>query len=371
MVPSQLEKLGDRGAVSEREVFTPGTGRPSREIITEEPYNAEAPLHALQLAQTPARHFFVRSHFDVPVRPHQDWRIRVDGVVDRPFELSIDELRALPARALGMTLECAGNDRLGFAPLPPGEPWGLGGVSTGRWRGVALCHILAHAGLSPRTVDLVFEGADRGRLGKHAGSTPFARSLPLATAMDPDTLLAYELNGEPLHLEHGAPVRLLVPDWYGMASVKWLVRITALEQPFEGPFQTERYVLERRGASEVEPLRRIRVKSRITTPANRERLGLGRHRIAGLAWSGHGAITRVEVSTDDGGDWHAARLVGRRDDHAWQPWEYEWQATRPERHVLRVRAFDEQGNTQPDLPEWNRHGYANNAIQAVVVEVEE
>jgi DMSO/TMAO reductase YedYZ molybdopterin-dependent catalytic subunit len=295
----------------------------------------------------------------------------VDGAVDHPFTLSLDDLRSLPATTILATLECAGNNRASFAPLPRGEPWGAGALSTAEWRGVPLRNVLEPARLHSITVELLFEGADQGAVEGSAQALPFARSLPLDKALHPDTLLAYEMNGEPLPPEHGGPVRLLVPGWYGMASVKWLVHIAALEQPFAGFFQAQRYVLDIENSPGKVPLREMYVKSIITSPVTGEALAQGPLTVSGVAWSGLGAIKSVEVSTEGGGAWHPARMVGLASRYGWQQWEYEWSAGHAGRHVLRARATDEHGNVQPDAALWNRLGYANNSIQPVMVEVQE
>ena len=276
----------------------------------------------------------------------------------------------MPATSIEVTLECAGNDRLGLVPLPKGEPWGGGAVSTGTWHGVPLAQLLDRAGIADGTVEVLFTGADYGKPEGLDTELAFERSLPLGTALHEDTLLVYELNGAPLTREHGGPVRLLVPDWYGMASVKWLTRIVALDRPFEGHFQTTAYVLEWPGQDRREPLGALRVKSIITDPLGGQRLPLGPCVVSGFAWSGAGPIARVEVCVEGAGAWQPASLIGDAVPHAWQPWQWKWVPVRPGRHVLRVRATDHQGNIQPDVPEWNRLGYANNAIQLVVVQVE-
>jgi DMSO/TMAO reductase YedYZ molybdopterin-dependent catalytic subunit len=354
---------------SGRTVAGPDVAAPPRIVVTLEPYNAEAPLTALGVFHTPTEHFYARNHFPLPDVAPRDWWLAIDGAVTRSLELSLDELRVLPARTVTTTMECAGNDRSGLAPLPKGEPWASGAVSTVEWRGVALREVLARAGLHPDATELLFVGADRGSLPGSDEEQPFARSLPRDTALAEGTLLAYEMGGEPLPHAHGGPVRLLVPDWYGMASVKWLVRLTALTAPFTGHFQRETYVFKRPGHPADEPLRAMRVKSRITSPAAGAVVMPGTHVVTGVAWSGYGPITQVEVSTEAEGAWQPVRLVGEPVPHAWRQWEFAWDARRPGRHALRARATDVAGHVQPDVPEWNQLGYANNAIQLVLVEV--
>ena len=340
-------------------------------MVKQEPFNAEAPLVALRDARTATESFYVRSHFATPATAPGTWRLHMEGLVEQPLELTETELRALPARTVVATMECAGNDRVRFAPIPPGEPWGLGAVSTAVWRGVSVRDVLEQARLGPAVVEIVFEGADEGKPALDEPPTRFARSLPLNQALHPDTLLAYEMNGEPLTAAHGGPVRLVVPDWYGVASVKWVARIAAIAEPFRGFYQARRYVFVRPDGSRPTPLSTMRVKSLITSHANGERIGLGPHVLAGVAWSGDGAIMQVEVATGGDGVWQAARLQDEARPHTWRRWEYEWQPRYAGRHVLRVRATDIQGNVQPDLAEWNVLGYCNNSIQQVVLEVGE
>jgi sulfite oxidase len=338
-------------------------------VIRQEPFNAESPLPALQEPYTPTRHFYVRSSFPVPPLAAADWRLAIGGAVTHPYTLSLAELQALPGRTLPATLECAGNNRTGLAPLPQGEPWGAGAISTGRWRGVALAELLERAGLHPSVVELLFEGADGGLLDGRVEPLRFTRSLPRGKALDPDTLLAYELDDAPLPPAHGGPVRLLVPDWYGIASVKWLIGITALEEPFQGYFQAQRYIYDLPGAADKPPVQTMRVKSLITHPTAGAVLLRQPQRVSGMAWSGDGAITQVAVNVEGAGAWQPAQLLGDPMPHTWQPWEFTWTPRRAGRHVLRARATDAQGHTQPDVPVWNRLGYGNNAVQLVVVDV--
>jgi sulfite oxidase len=369
MVNRMTEQSGTRDAAA----MQASGARPEQNglvVIKQQPLNAEAPLTVLSEEITPLENFYVRSNFPVPSLPLDSWRLEVDGLVERPLEISFAELAKLPSRTLTVTMECAGNDRTGFSPLPSGEPWGSGAISTGIWRGVTVRQVLDMAGLRSGVIEILFTGADRGKVEGAAEPVPFARSLPVDKALDPDTLLAYELNGEPLPPEHGAPVRLLVPDWYGMASVKWVEGITALDQPFGGFYQADRYIMDYPGSDTVEPLRNIMVKSLIINPKSGQILPPGKHTIEGVAWSGYGQIKGVEVSVNHGA-WQAAQMVGGAKPHTWQRWGYEWNATNPGRYELRVRARDEAGNVQPKVAAWNRLGYANNAIQSIAVEISE
>ncbi|HUS15346.1 MAG TPA: sulfite oxidase [Chloroflexia bacterium] len=339
-------------------------------VVKTQPFNAETPPTALAPGATPTPLFYVRTNFAPPSVAAEDWRLTVGGAVARPLTLDLAALHALPSRTLPVTLECAGNDRIGLQPLPEGEPWGGGAVSTGIWRGTPLARVLAHAGLGAGVVEVLFTGADSGARAGHAGPVPYARALAPADALAPDVLLAYELNGAALPAAHGGPVRLLVPGWYGMASVKWLAGITALTAPFSGHFQTERYVYHYPDTGEIVPVDRIRVKARITAPVPGAVLAAGPQQISGLAWAGAGPVARVEVSVEGGGAWQPAHLGDPPDSpYAWQPWTFAWTPTRPGRHVLRARATDAAGTVQPDAARWNRLGYGNNSVQVVVVDV--
>lgn len=337
-------------------------------VVSHDPYNAEAALSVLGTVRTPVDQFYTRNHFPIPELDEQTWRLTIDGAIARAQTLTLEDLRSLPARTITATMECAGNGRTGLAPLPAGEPWGQGAVSTTDWRGVPLRVLVERAGLDDAAVELRFTGADQGVPSGSDGEQPYIRSLPRAAALLDGVLLAFEMGGQPLPRTHGGPVRLLVPDWYGMASVKWLVQVTAVTTPYAGHFQHEAYVLRRPG-QEDEPLRQMLVKSLITNPAAGAVLPPGTHRITGVAWSGHAPVARVEVSTRGGDTWQPAELVGDALPHTWRPWTFTWQVDRPGRYALRARATDAAGNIQPHVPEWNVLGYANNAVQLVLVEI--
>jgi DMSO/TMAO reductase YedYZ molybdopterin-dependent catalytic subunit len=352
---------------------TPGSDAidPRLVVVTQEPFNAEAPLAEQIGLLTPTPLHYVRTNFGIPRLSAGDWRLALAGEVVRPYQLTYDELRALPSRSLLVTLECAGNGRSGLQPPASGEPWQYGAVSMAEWTGVPLATLLEAAGLTSRAREILIEGADRGTVATREGPIPFARSLLLEVALHPDTLLAYAMNGEPLTAPHGFPARLIVPGWYGMAAVKWVTRIAAIAEPFEGYYQIERYIMAHpeRGEATSEPLSTMRVRSLVIAPAAGAVLPRGTHRLRGLAWSGAAPVTRVDVSVDGGDTWEPAELASGAERYAWRRWEYTWRATVPGPIMLRSRAFDEAGRTQPSEAEWNRLGYANNAIQAVPVTV--
>lgn len=335
-------------------------------MVRARPFNAETPAAALREPVTPTAAHYVRSNFDLP---EHNGSVQVTGEVAHPLTLTLDDLRALPATALRVTLECAGNGRAGMAPLPTGEPWLGNAVATAEWTGARLVDVLDRSEPTPEGLTVAFTGADHGPY-KGGPDISFVRALPLDVARDPvnDILLAYDMNGEALTPDHGAPLRLVVPGWYGMASVKWLARIEVLASPFEGQFQTRSYVYEWPDGRR-EPVTTERVRALITDPAPGAVLAPGRHEVRGWAWSGAGPVTAVEVSVDGAGEWQPARVEPPDEPYAWQAWAFAWDVEEPARHVLRARATDASGATQPDTPPWNRLGYGNNAVQVVVLDV--
>ena len=337
-------------------------------ILSADPLNAETSIEGLREDITPQSRFFVRSHFSQPDLDPRRHILAVGGAVEQTLRLSMADLAAIASKTLAVTLECAGNGRTGLRPLPSGEPWGLGAVGTAQWTGAPLRSVLESAGLRPQVREILAFGADRGRPPEVADAIPFARSLPLDKAMDPDTLIALRMNGEPIPAEHGAPIRLIVPDWYGVASVKWLERIEALEDPFRGYYQAVRYVYDPEDGTPPTPVRTMRVRSLITAPLDGETVHRGPLIVRGKAWSGDGGVVRVQISVDGADVSPEATLLAPPSLHAWRPWEFRWEGT-PGRHVLRSYATDAKGNRQPATGRWNRHGYANNAVQAVSVTV--
>ena len=339
---------------------------PRQLVVRADPRNVETSPVALGTYLTPAADRFVRSNFAVPRISPRAHRIEVTGLVERAFDLRIDELRALPQRTLVVTTECAGNHRTSLAPLPPGEPWAGGAVSTARWSGVPLGELLGRAGVRDGAVEVVATGTDCGEVAP--GRAAYARSIPLTTALDPDTLVALWMNDVPLLPAHGAPVRLVVPGWYGMASVKWLSRLEVVGESFRGYFQSERYVYREPGHAPA-PVRAMRVKAVFASPLPDASVEAGPVHVRGFAWSGTARIARVEVAFGGGAEWMPARLVGPDEPHAWRAWETIWEPPSRGRHVLRCRATDAAGNVQPDVPRWNELGYGANGVQSLIVNV--
>lgn len=335
------------------------------DIIRRAPFNAETPSAALSEAETRSAHVYVRSNFDMPQLPH-DHAVRVHGAVRMPLDVTVEALERMEQRTIGATMECAGNDRLDMHPLPAGEPWRHGAISSVRWTGVPLHGVLAAAGVRDDAVELVFSGADGGARSDAPAPVQFQRSLPVQDAMGPEVLLALAMNGQPLSREHGAPVRLVVPGWYGMASVKWLTGIEATTVPFAGYFQRQRYVYDEPDG--VSPVTRMRVKSFITSPEAGTTCASA-VTVRGWAWSGYGAITRVEIAIDGGESWRDARLGTPASPFAWTPFECDLQLVPGARTALRSRATDAAGHVQPPVIQWNRLGYGNNAVRAITVDV--
>ncbi|HEY3107816.1 MAG TPA: sulfite oxidase [Chloroflexota bacterium] len=333
------------------------------------PLNAESAIDQLEPEVMPTEGFYVRSNFAVPKLSAADHRVAVAGNVERPLELSLDDLRRLGTKTLLTTMECAGNNRMSLAPLPSGEPWLGGAVSTGRWTGTPLAAVLDAAGLRGGTVEILVEGADRGKPADGPPDIPFARALPLDKARHEDTILAFEMDGQPLPVDHGAPLRLIVPAWYGMAAVKWVGRIEALTEPFGGYYQKSRYIYDYGDGREPVPVTAMLVKAAITWPRDGDVVSAGPLTIRGWAWSGAGPIAKVEVTVDGGENWQAARLHGARSPYSWQAFEYDWPAAGAGRHALRVRATDSQGNVQPPIARWNKYGYGSNGVQVISINV--
>ena len=343
-----------------------------RKIITAEPENSETPLHDLRSWVTPTPWFFVRNHFEVPAINLPSWRLRVGGLVERPFELTWEEFSDLPERTVFTTLECAGNGRSFLQPHVHGVQWGAGAVGHAEWTGVPVRHLLERAKVKPEATEVLFEGADRGSEADHPEPMSFARSLPLGKALDPNTILAVRMNGEPLEPCHGFPVRLLVPGWYGVASVKWLSHIELIGRPFRGYFQSVKYTVQRATGqgSETVSVQQMTVKSEILRPRSGEVLGVGTNRFFGLAWAGEEAVDRVQVSVDGGETWMDAELMGPRAPYSWTLWEYLWEVSEPGSYAIVARAISASGRVQPLAHDPLSGGYEIHHSRPLVVQVE-
>jgi DMSO/TMAO reductase YedYZ molybdopterin-dependent catalytic subunit len=371
VISGSLPRIVTAGPAADRAAVAPGL------IIRErEPPNLEFPLAALESRVTPNHRFFVRCHFPVPKLAAANWNLIVDGHVERELKLTYDELRKLPSKTVTATLECAGNSRAMLVPKAAGVQWQLGAVGTATWTGVPLGAVLEKAGVRAGAVDVVCEGADEGAINdepKSPGVVSFVRSLPIAKAQRPEVLLAYQMNGADLPAEHGFPLRVVVPGWYGMASVKWLRRITVTDRPFEGYWQTSHYSYWQRAAGSpvMTPVTEMQVKSAIARPASFERVAAGsKYRVFGAAWAGDTDVAKVEVTTDGGQSWQPAKLLDEPVPFTWRLWEYQWSVPAGAgRHSLMSKATDKSGSAQPDKHAPDRRSYMINFTAPVEVVV--
>lgn len=353
-------------------------GTTAEEGITREELRLAArnhgmPMELLREDVTPVGLHYLLVHYDIPTVDPGTWRLQVEGLVDRPLALTLDELRDRPAVTQDVTLECAGTGRARIQPRTLSQPWLHHAVGTGRWTGTPLWPILEDAGLADDAVEIVFTGLDRGVEGGVEQS--YQRSLPISEVRREEVVLAYELNDRPLPPQHGFPVRLLVPGWYGMTHVKWLARIEPVAEPFDGYQQTQAYRTRQEPDDEGEPVTRIAVRSLLQPPGipeffSRNRIvEVGSHEIGGRAWSGHGPVTGVEFSDDGGQTWQPGTVEDATGPHAWHRWHVRWEPDAPGHYELVSRATDAAGNTQPLDPTWNLGGYAVNAVHRVPVTV--
>jgi DMSO/TMAO reductase YedYZ molybdopterin-dependent catalytic subunit len=332
--------------------------------------NHALPLEFLRDPITPVGLHYLLIHYDIPAVDPQAFRLHVGGAVERPLTLTLEEIRSRERVTMPITFECAGNGRALLSPRPVSQPWLTGAVGTAEWGGTPLRPLLAEAGVRDSAVEAVFGGLDRGVEGGIAQD--YERALPVAEA--DDALLAYEMNGAPLPAQHGFPLRLVVPGWYGMQNVKWLTRITLVEKPFLGYQNSVAYRHYRSEDEPGEPVTRMMPRSLMVPPGvpdfltRERRVEPGPVELRGRAWSGRGPIERVEVSVDGGVTFADAELEPPLGAAAWRGWRAEWHATAGE-HVLCSRATDAAGNAQPLDPPWNLKGYANNAVERVPVTV--
>lgn len=351
----------------------PTEGPLTREELNLAFRNRGLPLESLRYDLTPAGLHYILVHWDIPAVDPATWRLSVGGSVDNPFELTLEDVKARPGQSLAVTMECAGNGRGRMFPRPLSVPWLGEAVGTAEWTGTSLWPILEEAGLGDDVVEIVFRGADRGIQGEV--DQTYGRSLSLDEVHRPEVMLAYEMNGQPLLPQHGHPLRLVVPGWYGMTSVKWLTSIEAVTEPFDGFQQTTAYLYQQDADDPGEPVTRMRVRALMMPPGvpdfyTHERfVSPGPTEIFGRAWSGRAPVEKVEVSVDDG-PWVEAGLDPALGEFAWRGWRYRWDAT-PGDHSLACRATDAAGEVQPLEEVWNYQGMGNNAVQRVRVTVTE
>jgi len=332
--------------------------------------NHALPLEALRHPITPLGLHYLLIHFDIPHVEEQGWELKIGGRVARPVSLTLEALKARPSRTVAVTLECAGNGRGLMSPRALSQPWLNEAVGTAEWTGTPLAPLLEEAGVDAEALEVVFTGLDRGIQGGHEHL--YERSLPLAEALREEVLLAWAVNGEALPPQHGFPLRLVVPGWYGMSHVKWLDSITVVDEPFRGWQQELAYRMKESEEDPGGPVTRMLPRSLMIPPgipdflSRRRFLEAGPCLLEGRAWSGWGPVDGVEVSSDGGESWSPATLGEPVSPFAWRGWSFSWEAG-PEEHELCCRAWDAAGNVQPSSPEWNFDGFCNNAIQRLPV----
>ncbi len=334
--------------------------------------NSAMPLEALRYPVTPTGMHYKLVHFDVPYVKAKDWRLNVGGLVSKPLSLTLEDIMARPSVTLTVTMECAGNGRALLHPRPVSQPWMLEAIGTAEWTGTPLRGVLEDAGISQEGVEVLFVGLDRGIQGGEVQS--YDRSLSIAESTREEVLLVYEMNGEPLQPQHGYPLRLVVPGWYGMTSVKWLDRIEVINEPFRGYQMGKSYRYSQTEDELGEPVSVIKARALMIPPGipdfmTRTRVvESGPVTLKGRAWAGWLSITRVEVSADSGSTWSDAKLEARPSPFAWRGWLYEWDA-KSGKHALCVRATDAEENVQPIDQAWTVHGMGNNMVQRIKVVV--
>jgi sulfite oxidase len=343
-------------------------------VRSRRPLNLEAPVGALDHRLTPNDRFFVRSHFGAPAVDLIPWQVELVGLVSRPLRLTPEALGRFEQATKTAVLQCAGNGRALYRPRVPGVPWERGAVGQAEWSGVRLVDLLERAGLQEGAAHVHFLGGDAPPSPKLPA---FVRSIPLERARDPATILALRMNGEPLPVLHGGPVRLVIPGWAGNNWFKWVRRIVVAREEAPGFYMQAAYRMPRTpvppGAAPagvpLDPVGWMNVKSLITRPERGGVLPAGPVEVRGIAWTGRGHVTRVGVRLDDEDRWRAATLLGDPEPGSWRSWRLDWEPARRGRHVIAARATDSMGQVQPESPAWNRSGYLWNGLDTVDCEI--
>jgi sulfite oxidase len=372
LVLSHRPRIGEGGQDDEpAQALGPLTVRVAR------PFDAETPVREFTSWLTPNERFFVRSHFGPPaaeVVQADIWRLTVKGLVKDGLSLSLKELRQFEEVTLTAVLQCSGNGRAHHRPKAPGVQWERGAVGNAQWTGVRLRDLLQRAGVKPQGLHVQFQGADRPAL---ATVPLFTRSIPLAKALHPETLLAYEMNGRPLPLLHGAPLRVITPGWMAESSMKWLTEISVRADESPGYYMQQAYRMPVTSIQQgsglpgtvMTPVEQMVVKSLIAAPAEGDRVRKGPVTIQGVAWAGEATVAKVEVSCDDGHTWDMARLLGEDQLYAWRPWQFLWNARQAGPTAILCRATDAQGDRQPATSPWNPGGFLWNGWDRLSVTV--
>jgi DMSO/TMAO reductase YedYZ molybdopterin-dependent catalytic subunit len=339
-------------------------------VLSPKPEDLEMPLDGFTEWITPVDRFFVRCHTYTPKVNLNEWSLKIDGVVEHPMTLTMADLKKLPRVELAGAFQDADNGRSFYQPHLPGAQWGFGSIGNGRWAGVRLRDVLQKAGIKSSAAEILFDGADVP-LGK---MPDFQRTITSSKALDPDTLLAYEMNGEALPVEHGFPLRVIAPGWAGDSWVKWVQHIEVLDHEFQGFWMKSTYRHPTHpvapgtavDVSEMVPVTDLNVKSVIAVPAGWARPGSVR--VQGMAWSNSSPVARVDVSTDGGQSWKPAKLTGQQIKYGWRVWHHDWKPAEG-KYTLLSRATNMTGQTQPLSQEWNPNGYLWNVAQPVAVTI--
>ncbi|MBT2683762.1 sulfite oxidase [Bacillus sp. ISL-37] len=332
------------------------------------PENQETPIHFISFIEPVADSlFYRRNHFPYPILTPESFTLKISGSVHHALLFNYSDLLKLPSKSKRVLIECSGNKRAYFEEKVFGEQWENGAMSEGVWKGVPLKTLLELAGIKTGVAEVVFRGRDSGV--KNRQYIHYERSLPIAMALHPDVLIAYEYNGKPLSHKHGFPFRLIVPGWYAMASVKWLNEIILIKEKFTGPFQTNDYVYYYKNGTS-EPVTTNHVNSTIQQPQDKQLVKSGTHEIKGIAWTGSGAISKVEISFDKGDSWAQAKLEKTPKEHQTVSWSYPIEFKPDNEYHISVRATDSEGKTQPAEAIWNKKGYGYNAVMHIAVKAE-
>ena len=353
-------------------------GKDGLTLLNDRPINAETPAHLLDDAITPTARHFIRNNGLPPENADAaGWTLAVDGLVENPMELSIEDLRAgFEVVTMALAIECGGNGRAFFDPPAEGSQWTVGAVGCAAWTGVRLADVLRKAGVKPGVVYTAHYGADTHLSGKE-GKPPISRGVPIAKAMTGNVLIAFGMNGGPLHRQNGAPLRLVVPGWPGSCSQKWLTRIRLRDRVHDGPkmtgtsYRVPRYPVapgDKVPAEDFEIIERMPVKSLVTAPEN----GSAADReteVRGHAWSGDRTVSAVHISVDFGRSWMAAELDGPVNPGAWQNWRRTVSFPEAGYYEVWARATDSAGEMQPFAIDWNPNGYLNNTMHRVALRV--
>ncbi|MBV9579056.1 MAG: sulfite oxidase [Chloroflexi bacterium] len=351
--------------MTDTQVAPPYPGKSPDLISLGDGLNFSTPLALVNRTVVDNPLFFLRSNNPPPNLTSGDWRVQVDGRVKHPLTLDLERLKALPSVTHEVWLECAGNSRSRWNPPGEGNQWDDQAISDARFTGVPLATILEQAGVEDDAIEVVATGYDVDAKGTH-----FQRGLPLQVARDRGVLLVYAMNDQPIPEPNGGPVRLIVPRWAGIASVKWPARLELVSEPFRGYYNAERYIVVDGEGRTTGVIREMPVKSVVAWPTEGERVTAGPHTVFGFAWSGHAPIERVEVSTDEQRTWSPASLTPGDGPLAWTRWQFTWTPSSRGSARFAVRATDRAGNTQPEHAAWNKFGYQMNAILTRTVIVE-